>query len=307
MTGLRGRAAALAARAESRPALAALALMLLASLFLASMHFLVRLASDGLHPFEIAFFRNVFGFCVLVPWLMRLGAAAFATRRFPLHAARGVLNGGSMLLWFLALSLMPLADATALSLASPLFVTVGGILILGEPMRGRRWAGLGLGIAGMLAILRPGFEEIGPGALAVIASAVFVTASRLIAKTLTRTESPTAIVAWLTALMIPVTALPAALVWQTPTLSQLPLLVGIGALGSAGHLCLMHAYRLADVGLVEPMVFFRLVWAALFGFLAFAEIPDAGVWIGGLLIVAATTNLARREGGPPIRPPQSLP
>ena len=287
----------LAARAAARPGLAALLLMLLASLLLAAMHGAVRFVSAGLHPFEIAFFRNVFGFCVLVPWLMRLGVAALATRRLPLHLVRGVLNGGSMLMWFLGLSLIPLAEATALSLASPLFATLGAILFLGEPARGHRWLGLGLGVAGMLAILRPGFEEIGLGAVVVMLSAVFVTASKLIAKTLTRTDSPTTIVAWLTLLMIPVTAVPAALVWQTPTALQLAMLAGIGALGSCGHLCLVHAYRLADVGLVEPLVFFRLVWAALLGFLVFAEIPDIGVWIGGLLIVAATTHLARKEAG----------
>ena len=297
MRPLRPLASDIAARADSRPALAALALMLLASLLLASMHGMVRFLSADLHPFEIAFFRNVFGFCVLIPWLMRIGRRAFATRRFPLHAVRGVLNGGSMLLWFLGLSLIPLAEATALSLASPLIATVGAILFLGEPMRGHRWLGLGLGIAGMLAILRPGFEEIGLGAVVVLLSAVFVTVSKLIAKTLTRTESPTAIVAWLTLLMIPVTAIPAALVWQTPAPAQLAMLLGIGALGTCGHLCLVNAYRLADVGLVEPLVFFRLIWAALLGFLVFAEIPDPGVWIGGLLIVAATTHLARREGG----------
>lgn len=291
---MRARARSLAA---SRPALAALLLMLLASLLLASMHGLVRFASAGLHPFEIAFFRNLFGFCVLVPWLMRIGVMALHTNRLPLHAVRGFLNAGSMLLWFLGLSLVPLAEATALSLASPLIATVGAILFLGEPMRGHRWLGLGLGIAGMLAILRPGFEAVGPGAVAIMLSAVLVTASKLIAKTLTRTETPTAIVAWLTLLMIPVTAAPAALVWQTPTTGQLALLVCIGALGSGGHLCLVNAYRLADVGLVEPLVFFRLIWASLLGFLVFAEIPDAGVWIGGLLIVAATTWLARREGG----------
>ena len=297
MTAPRSVVSALSARAETRPALAALLLMLVASLLLASMHGAVRFVSADLHPFEIAFFRNVFGFCVLIPWLMRLGVAAFATRRLPLHVVRGFLNGGSMLMWFLGLSLIPLAEATALSLASPLFATVGAILFLGEPVRGHRWLGLALGIAGMLAILRPGFEEIGLGAVMVMLSAVFVTASKLIAKTLTRTESPTAIVAWLTLLMIPVTAVPAALVWQMPTALQLAMLAGIGALGSCGHLCLVHAYRLADVGLVEPLVFFRLVWAALLGFLVFAEIPDIGVWIGGLLIVAATTHLARREGG----------
>ena len=297
MTALGRLASAVSARAEARPGLAAVLLMLAASLALASMHGSVRFVSAGLHPFEIAFFRNVFGFCVLIPWLARIGVAAFATRKLPLHLVRGVLNGGSMLMWFLGLSLIPLAEATALSLASPLIATAGAILFLGEPVRGHRWLGLGLGIAGMLTILRPGFEEIGLGAAAVLLSAVLVTASKLIAKTLTRTESPTAIVAWLTLLMIPVTAVPAAFVWQTPTGLQLLMLLGIGALGSCGHLCLVHAYRLADVGLVEPLVFFRLVWAALLGFLIFAEIPDAWVWIGGLLIVAATTWLARREAG----------
>ena len=297
MTALGRLASAVSARAEARPGLAAVLLMLAASLALASMHGSVRFVSAGLHPFEIAFFRNVFGFCVLIPWLARIGPAAFATRKLPLHLVRGVLNGGSMLMWFLGLSLIPLAEATALSLASPLIATAGAILFLGEPVRGHRWLGLGLGVAGMLTILRPGFEEIGLGAAAVLLSAVLVTASKLIAKTLTRTESPTAIVAWLTLLMIPVTAVPAAFVWQTPTGLQLLMLLGIGALGSCGHLCLVHAYRLADVGLVEPLVFFRLVWAALLGFLIFAEIPDAWVWIGGLLIVAATTWLARREAG----------
>jgi len=296
LTGLRSFASAISARAESRPGLAALVLMLIASLALASMHGSVRFVSASLHPFEIAFFRNVFGFCVLIPWLMRIGLAAFATGRLPLHVIRGFLNAGSMLMWFLGLSLIPLAEATALSLASPLIATVGAILLLGEPMRGHRWLGLALGIVGMLAILRPGFEEISLGAAAVLLSAVLVTASKLIAKTLTRTDSPTTIVAWLTLLMIPVTAVPAAFVWQTPTVSELLMLLGIGALGSCGHLCLVHAYRLADVGLVEPLVFFRLVWAALLGFLIFAEIPDIWVWIGGLSIVAATTHLARREG-----------
>ena len=297
MTGARRLAAAVAERARARPAFAALALMLLASLFLTSMHAMVRHVSSGLHPFEIAFFRNVFGFCVLVPWLLRIGLASLRTRRLPLHFLRGFLNGGSMLMWFLGLSLIPLAEATALSLASPLIATVGAILFLGEKIRLHRWVGLGLGIAGMLAIVRPGIEAVSLGAAVVMLSAVLVTASKLIAKTLTRTETPTTIVAYLTLLMIPVTAIPAALVWRTPTMEEFALLACIGALGSFGHLCLVHAYRLADVGLVEPLVFFRLIWAALLGFLIFAEFPDIWVWIGGLLIVAGTTHLARRESG----------
>ncbi len=277
------------------PAIAGVVFMILASAFLASMHGTVRYMSGELHPFVIAFFRNVFGFCVLLPWLMRIGIVAFKTDRFGLHAVRGLLNGGSMLCWFTGLSLIPLADATALSLTSPLFAIFGAILILGERIRFHRVVGLAVGLAGMLVILRPGFVEITLGAMLVVGSAGFVTGSKLIAKGLTRTDSTTTIVAYLTLLMIPVTAIPAALVWQTPSLGQLAVLVLIGALGSCGHICVIQAYRLADVGLVEPMILFRLVWASLLGFLLFAERPGLEVWIGGAMIVAATTYVARRE------------
>ena len=281
--------------AAGSPAIAGVVFMILASAFLAGMHGMVRYVSGDLHPFVIAFFRNVFGLCALLPWLARIGIAAFRTDRFGLHAARGLLNGGSMLCWFTGLSLIPLADATALSLTSPLFATVGAILILGERVRPHRVLSLTVGLAGMLAILRPGFAEITLGAMLVVGSAGFVTGSKLIAKGLTRTDSTTTIVAYLTLLMIPVTALPAALVWQTPSLGQFAALVLIGALGSCGHVCVIQAYRLADVGLVEPMTLFRLVWAALLGFALFAETPGLEVWIGGAMIVGATAYAARRE------------
>ena len=280
---------------DGSPAIAGAAFMILASAFLAGMHGSVRYVSSDLHPFVIAFFRNVFGFCVLLPWLIRIGLIAFRTEQLELHAVRGVLNGGSMLCWFTGLSLIPLADATALSLTSPLFVTFGAILVLGERIRFHRVLALGIGLAGMLVILQPGFAEITLGALLVVGSAGFVSCSKLIAKQLTRTESTATIVAYLTLLMIPVTAMPAALVWQSPNVEQLAILVLIGTLGSGGHICFIQAYRLADVGMGEPMILFRLVWASVLGFLVFAEVPGIEVWIGGAMIVAATSYVARRE------------
>ncbi len=277
------------------PALVGIGLMILASASLAGMHGAVRHVSGDLHPFVIALFRNVFGFCALLPWLVRLGPAAFRTAKLDLHVLRGFVNGGSMLCWFTALSLIPLADATALSMTSPLFATLGAVLFLGERLRQYRLAGLAVGLLGMLVILRPGVLEIGIGALLAVGSAVLVTSSKLIAKRLTRTDGTATIVAWLTLLMIPVTGVPAAFVWQTPTLHEFLLLVLIGVLGSTGHACVVQAYRLADVGLVEPMVLFRLVWAALLGMVLFAEYPAIEVWIGGAMIVGATSYVTRRE------------
>ena len=287
--------ARLSAASAASPAVTGVVLMVMASAFLATMHGSVRFVSGDLHPFVIAFFRNVFGFCVLLPWLLSIGLTAFSTNRTELHLVRSLINSGSMLCWFTALSMIPLADATALSLISPLLATLGAILLLGERIRLHRVLGLSAGLLGMLVILRPGFVEVTLGAMLVIGSTVFVVGSKLIAKDLTRTDSTATIVAYLTLLMIAVTGIPAAFVWQTPTLDQLLVLLLIGGLGSLGHVCFVQAYRLADVGLVEPMILFRLVWAALLGYLLFAEIPGVEVWIGGALIVGATTYITRRE------------
>ncbi len=169
LTELRARvAAAEDSFAARNPTLLGIALVVVASALFAAMHASVRHVSGGMHPFEIGFFRNLFGFLVFVPMMARSGLKLLYTRRAPLHLFRGAINGGSMLCWFMALSLIPLADATALSLAGPLFVTLGAIFILGETVRRRRWIALGIGAIGTLIIVRPGFETISLGAMLVL-------------------------------------------------------------------------------------------------------------------------------------------
>ncbi|NQU69014.1 MAG: DMT family transporter [Rhodospirillales bacterium] len=190
---------------------------------------------------------------------------------------------------------MPLADATSVSLTGPLFVTLGAIFFLGEKVRVRRWVALGAGVIGTLIIIRPGYAEISLGAILVLISAVMVAGSKLMAKSLSRTEGTMTIVAYLSLVMTFVTFIPAMFVWRTPTLIEIGWLVLIGALGSTGHLLVVRAYKYADVSAVEPVSFSRLVFAALAGYLVFGEIPDIWVWVGGGVIVAATSYIAHRE------------
>ncbi len=286
---------ALRSLGERRPAFCGVALIVIGSAFFASMHAGVRFVSAQIHPFEIAFFRNVFGFLVFTPMLMRSGLMLLHTRRLGAHVGRGAINSFSMLAWFTALSLIPLADATALALAGPLFVTLGAMVFLGETVRLRRWIALGIGAAGTLVIIRPGFEEVSLGALLVLFTAFSVSGSKLIAKSLARTDPTATIVAYLTLIMMPITLIAALFVWTWPSLVQLAWLAAIGVLGSSGHLCFVKAYKFADVSAVEPITFTRLIWAALIGYLVFAEFPDLWVWIGGGMIVAATSYIAHRE------------
>ena len=281
--------------AADYPTPCGIGMMIIASAFFASMHATVRYVSAEVHPFEIAFFRNLFGFLVFVPWLLRTGLVALRTERFPLHLGRAVFNSASMMAWFTALSLLPLADATALSLAGPLFATLGAMFLFGESVRAPRWIAIGIGFLGALVLIRPGFEAVSLGAVLVLASAISVSGSKLLVKSLARTDGTATIVAYVSLLMTPVTLIPALFFWQWPTLEQLVLLMAIGGLGSCGHLCFVQAYKLADLSVVEPVLFTRLIWAALIGFLWFSEIPNIWVWIGGGLIVGATSYIAQQE------------
>lgn len=269
--------------------------MIFAAALFASMHGTVRLVSADLHPFVIAVFRNLFGFLALMPLLLRGGIELFKTTRFGMHTTRAVFNSISMLMWFTALSLIPLADATALSLTGPLFVTLGAIVAFGERVRMWRWGALLFGASGALLIIRPGFEEIQIGMLLTIGSAAFAGISKLFAKSLTRTDDPTTIVAYLQFLMTLMTLVPALFYWEWPTLEQFGGLIVIGILGSLGHLFSVRAYAIADVSFAEPMVFTRMVWATLFGFIVFSEVPDAWTWAGASVVVSATSIIAWRE------------
>ena len=281
--------------AIASPTIIAAFFMVLAGALFASMHGTVRLVSSDLHPFVIAFYRNLFGFLTLVPLLLRGGAALFKTSRFGLHLARAGINSFSMLAWFTALSLIPLADATALNLTGPMFVTLGAIVAFGERVRIWRWMALVLGFSGALMVIRPGFEEVNMGAILAVVATAAAAVSKLCSKSLTRTDDPTTIAAYVQFLMTPITLVVALFYWQWPTPEQLAGLVAIGVMGSLGHLFTAKAYFLADISFAEPLSFVRMVFATVFGYVVFSELPDAWTWAGAFTILAAATIISYRE------------
>jgi len=277
------------------PQLKGVILAVTASASFAAMHNAIRYVSAEIHPFEIAFFRNLFGVLFLVPWFLAVGTESLKTRYVGRHLIRAVVNAASMLAWFMSLSLMPVADATSLALVGPIFVSLGAMWFLGERITARRWLGIGIAVVGALVIVRPGLTSIGLATWLVLFATLCVSTSKLIAKSLSRKDSTAAIVAYLTLFMMPITLVPALFVWQWPTLEQLVLFALIGTLGSTGHLLFVSAYRMTDVSLVEPVMFTRMVWAALIGLLVFFEFPDAWTWVGAAVVILGTTYLARRE------------
>ncbi len=267
--------------------------MIAAAASFAVMINLVRFLSQHHHVFEIVFFRNLFGLAVMLPWLWRQGTRALATRRLPLHLLRAALGLTAMVLWFWTLSLLPLAEATALSFTAPVFASLLAILFLGEPSSPRRWTAMALAFAGALVILRPGARVVDPAALLALATALVWGTSTILVKLLGRTEPSAVIVTWMVLLLTPLSALLALPVWRFPTATEFAGLVLLGALGSLGHFCMSQALKLADAGFVAPFDYLRLPFVAFVAWLAFEEPVSPWTWVGGLLIAAGSLHAAR--------------
>jgi drug/metabolite transporter (DMT)-like permease len=148
---------------------------------------------------------------------------------------------------------------------------------------------------GALLIVRPGFAAIDPAALLAIGTAAIWATSTVLIKVMARTESAGAITTYMVLLTTPMTLLAALFVWQTPTLEQLGWAALLGAAGSTGHICMSRALAAADATLVAPLDYLRLPIVALIAFLAFGEIPNVWVWIGGGVIAASSIYIAQRE------------
>jgi len=270
--------------------------MVLSTLFFAVMHASVRhVGALGLHPFEIAFFRNLFGLLVVLPWLVRLGFAVFRTRRLGLHGLRAAVNAAAMLLFFYALTIAPLTQVTALAFTAPVFAALLAVLFLKERVGIGRWLAIMIAFLGTLVILRPGLETPSLGSLLTLLAAVGWAIVLLIVKVLGRTESSIGITAYMSLLIAPIALVPALGVWQWPTPHQLTWLVAIGIAGSSGQILLTQALKSAETHVVMPFDFFRLIWIAILSYLAFAEIPDLFTWVGGLLIFAGAGYITLQE------------
>lgn len=269
--------------------------MLAATLLFVFMHAAIRNIAGEINAFEIAFFRNLFGLIFLAPVFLRHGMAPLRTRNFRMHFWRAVINLINMVAFYFGLALTPLAEATALNFTAPLFATLLATVFLGETVRIRRTIALAVGLVGAIVILRPGIEAINPGALFVIFAAVLWGGIMIMIKVMARTDSSLTITVWVLILMSVMSFPPALFVWQWPTLEQCGWLTFIAVTGTIGQLMLAQALKEAEATSIMPIDFFRLVWAAVLGYLAFGEVPDLFTWTGGIMIFGSATYIAFRE------------
>jgi drug/metabolite transporter (DMT)-like permease len=270
------------------------ALLAVGSALFFTLETVVAKALVGVPLTTVVFARALGGLVWVLPALAR-DPGLLRTRHLRLNLVRGLLSGTSWLFYFFAFAAMPLATATTLAFTSVLFVVALAGPVLGEPVRGRRWAAAIAGFAGVLLIVRPGAVELGWPVAASMTSAFLGACIVLTTKTLSRLERTTTIMLYIglvtTAMWAPV-ALP-GLAW--PGWGNMALLVAVGLCGPCAMHLWMNALRLADASALAPISYVRLLFAAGFGIALFGEVPDLWLAAGALLIIGGALGATRAE------------
>ena len=251
--------------------------------------------NEGLHPFVVVFLRNVFAVGLLLPLLAWRGVSLVQSAQIGLYGFRILVSFLSMLAWFYAISRIPIGEVTAISFLAPLFGTLGAIVLLGEKVRLRRWLALAVGFAGAMIILRPGASPLGVGQICAVLAAILTGLTVVLIKQLTWRDDPDKIVFLTNLGLMPLSFIPAILVWSWPTVAVLPSLLGMGFCAVLGHVALVRGYAKTDASLAQTFEFSRLPFTVAIGYAAFGETIDVWTWVGALIIFASAIYITRRE------------
>ncbi len=281
---------------EIRPVAASL-FMLGAACFFAFNSIFVKLAAEtGLHPFQIAFFRNFIALGIFLPLvLIRTGPRALIPRNPGMLTLRGALNGASMMAWFYAVPLMAITDLTAIGFTGPIWATLLAALLLGEKMRLRRWTAIGIGILGAALVVRPGFQEINSAVYLVLLSSATWGATLIVIRRLTSVEHVDTILVYQAVAMSLIAFVPMLFVWENPTLEGWFWMAMLGVLAMAAHSLHVRAFSMQEVSALQPLDFARFPISAVGAYLLLNEVLSPWTALGAFIVFAAGVYISHRE------------
>ena len=246
---------------------------------------------------QIMFFRCLVAMIPLVVIIaMRGGVPILKTRQIKLHFLRSLLGVSAMGLAFYALSLMRLADAISILHTTPIFMTALSVLILREKVGLHRWSAVAFGFVGMLLVVKPGQGMLESGSLYMIMAALLISCTTIIIRHLSIRDDPVCITFYftLTGILVSSTGI-FWLGWQTPSITDLGLLIAVGLLGGVAQYTMTLSYRHAEIGMVAPLKYLTIVFGGGFGYLLWSELPDLQSSIGIAVIAAAGLYTLHRE------------
>jgi len=254
-----------------------------------------REAARDLEVFQIMAMRSVIGIVMLYPLIRGAGGfAAMRSARLRQHAARNIVHYGAQYGWFVALTLIPLAQVVAIEFTMPLWTALIAAAFLGERLSPLKLLAVALGLIGVALIVKPAAGAISTGQLIALAASVGFAVSVTMTKSLTRTDSPVQIIFWMLVVQSVVGVVPAFMVWRAPPVGVWGWILLVAFCGTFSHYCMTRALRHAEATAVVPIDFVRVPLTALVGWLVYAERIDLLTVVGTVLILAGNLlNLGR--------------
>lgn len=255
-----------------------------------------REATRELSVFQIMEMRSVIGLFLLYPLIHRNGGLASMKTARPLaHIGRNVVHYGAQYGWFLALTLISLAQVVAIEFTMPIWTALLAVSFLGERLNVWKILAIVLGLVGVLIIVQPGAAQVSPGQLIMVLAAVGFGAAIVMVKSLTRTDSVVVIIFWMLVIQSLIGLIPALYLWHTPSAHVWPWIIVIAFCGTYSHYCMTQAMRYADATVVVPMDFLRVPLSAAVGWLIYSERLDAATIAGAALILTGNLLNLRRS------------
>ncbi len=281
-------------QSHSRP-VAGILWMVFTGLMFVAVTAVVKYVGSDLPAAEGAFLRYLLGLIFVIPMIRPIMAARLSQRQIVLFGLRGVVHTGAVILWFFAMSRIPLAEVTAMNYLSPVYVAIGAALFLGERLPPRRIAAVVVALIGAMVILRPGVRAVDIGHIAMLFTAIGFAAGYLIAKVMADEVSAPVVVGMLS-IAVTIGLFPFAVaVWVTPTWAQIGWMFLVAVFATAGHYSMTLAFKAAPLTVTQPVTFLQLVWAVALGAIVFGEAVDGWVIFGGVMIMAAVSFITWRE------------
>jgi drug/metabolite transporter (DMT)-like permease len=256
-----------------------------------------KLLSAHYPPLQVAALRAMASLPLVLVFVAWRGAFGSLLRvRWPLHLLRGAIGVGTLAIFAYALRRLPLAEAYAIFFVAPLMITMLSVPLLRERVEPARWVAIGVGLLGVLVVLRPsGDGVLTLAGLAVLVSALGYAVSAITVRILGRTDSIESQVFWLMAFVAIGAGALAAPRWTAVRMDDAAVLLGIAVSGFVGQLCITHAFRSGEASAIAPFEYSALAWALAIDWLVWRTVPDAWTLLGAAIIVASGIYLVRHE------------
>lgn len=253
---------------------------------------------SGSYPtLQVTFLRGAASLPFVLVWVLAsAGPRSLIPVRWGLHLLRGLLGMTMIGCFVFALRSLPLSTAYTIYFVAPLLIAALSVPLLGETVGPRRWVAIGIGLVGVLVVLRPGVDGFisVPGLMVLLAATAYAVAAITVSM-LTRTDTPQSMVVWFLALLALGAGLLAFPDWQPLQWRHAGLIAGMGLAGAAGQVALTRAFQLGEASLIAPLEYTGLVWVIGWDVLFWGVLPDGYTWLGGAIIVASGLYLLHRE------------